>query len=77
LWRSGTFLEPAGVHAELATERIGIVNVDQPMFRNSLPPSARRLLGRYVRGARAQLKDWFRKAAGRDERYDYLYRPPS
>jgi uncharacterized protein YecE (DUF72 family) len=61
-------------YAELAAERIGIVNLDQPMFRNSLPPSARATspVG-YVRVHGRNYKDWFRKAAGRDERYDYLY----
>ena len=28
-------------YAELVSSRMGIVNLDQPMFRNSLPPSAR------------------------------------
>jgi uncharacterized protein YecE (DUF72 family) len=61
-------------YAELAAERIGIVNLDQPMFRNSLPPAARATspVG-YVRVHGRNYKDWFRKAAGRDERYDYLY----
>jgi uncharacterized protein YecE (DUF72 family) len=61
-------------YAELASGRIGIVNLDQPMFRNSLPPSARATssLG-YIRVHGRNYKDWFRKAAGRDERYDYLY----
>jgi len=61
-------------YAELAAERIGIVNLDQPMFRNSLPPSARATSSvGYVRVHGRNYKDWFRKAAGRDERYDYLY----
>ncbi len=65
--------EPA-FYAELVESRVGIVNVDQPMFRNSLPPSARATstIG-YIRVHGRNYKDWFRKTAGRDERYDYLY----
>jgi len=61
-------------YAELAKERVGIVNLDQPMFKNSLPPAARATsqLG-YIRVHGRNYKDWFRKTAGRDERYDYLY----
>ena len=61
-------------YAELLASRVGIVNVDQPMFRNSLPPSARATstVG-YIRVHGRNYKDWFRKTAGRDERYDYLY----
>jgi uncharacterized protein YecE (DUF72 family) len=61
-------------YAELVASRMGIVNVDQPMFRNSLPPSARATSAvGYVRVHGRNYKDWFRKTAGRDERYDYLY----
>ena len=61
-------------YAELAAGRIGIVNLDQPMFRNSLPPSARATSSvGYIRVHGRNYKDWFRKTAGRDERYDYLY----
>jgi uncharacterized protein YecE (DUF72 family) len=61
-------------YAELASRRTGIVNLDQPMFRNSLPPSARATSSvGYIRVHGRNYKDWFRKAAGRDERYDYLY----
>ncbi|HZX93923.1 MAG TPA: DUF72 domain-containing protein [Myxococcales bacterium] len=61
-------------YAELAADRIGIVNLDQPMFRNSLPPAARATSSvGYVRVHGRNYKDWFRKEAGRDERYDYLY----
>ncbi len=61
-------------YAELARGRVGIVNLDQPMFRNSLPPSARATSSvGYIRVHGRNYKDWFRKAAGRDERYDYLY----
>jgi uncharacterized protein YecE (DUF72 family) len=68
-----SFNEPE-FYAELAANRIGIVNLDQPMFRNSLPPSARATSATgYIRVHGRNYKDWFRKTAGRDERYDYLY----
>ena len=61
-------------YAELVDSRMGIVNLDQPLFRNSLPPSARATSAvGYIRVHGRNYKDWFRKEAGRDERYDYLY----
>jgi uncharacterized protein YecE (DUF72 family) len=61
-------------YAELAERGIGFVNVDQPLFRNSIGPSARATSGvGYVRVHGRNYRDWFRKTAGRDERYDYLY----
>lgn len=62
------------VLAELAERGVGIVNVDQPLFHDSIRPGAR-VTGRvaYVRVHGRNYKDWFRKDAGRDARYDYLY----
>lgn len=61
-------------YRELAASRVGIVNLDQPMFHDSLPPAARATSSvGYIRVHGRNYKDWFRKAAGRDERYDYLY----
>jgi uncharacterized protein YecE (DUF72 family) len=61
-------------YAELADRGLGFVNIDQPMFRNSIKPSARATSAvGYVRVHGRNYKDWFRKTAGRDERYDYLY----
>ena len=56
--------------------KIGFVNLDQPVFRNCLPPMsiATSPLG-YVRFHGRNYKDWFRKEAGRDDRYNYLYSP--
>lgn len=53
---------------------MGLVNVDQPLFANSIKPAARAIgsIG-YVRLHGRNYRDWFRKSAGRDERYDYLY----
>ena len=58
----------------LAEQGIGFVNVDQPLFRGSLGPSAvaTARVG-YVRIHGRNWRDWFRQDAGRDERYDYLY----
>jgi len=61
--------------AELAERGVGIVNVDQPMFHGSLAPAARVTAPvAYVRVHGRNWKDWFREGAGRDARYDYLYR---
>jgi uncharacterized protein YecE (DUF72 family) len=62
------------VLAELAEAGAGIVNVDQPMFRHSMAPGARVTAPvAYVRIHGRNYRDWFRKGAGRDARYDYLY----
>lgn len=62
------------VFEALAERGVGFVNVDQPLFKNSIRPSARATspVG-YVRVHGRNYKDWFRKTAGRDARYDYLY----
>lgn len=61
----------------VVTERhVGFVNVDQPQFKKSIKPSA--LLTShvgYVRVHGRNYSEWFRKNAGRDARYDYLYSP--
>jgi uncharacterized protein YecE (DUF72 family) len=59
---------------ELAERGVGFVNVDQPLFRSSLKPSALATgsVG-YVRVHGRNYRDWFREKAGRDARYDYLY----
>lgn len=59
---------------ELAEAGVGIVNVDQPLFRASVRPGARVTAPvAYVRVHGRNYRDWFRKGAGRDARYDYLY----
>ena len=59
---------------ELSGAGVGVVNVDQPRFRNTLRPRAD-VTARvaYVRVHGRNWRDWFRKGAGRDARYDYLY----
>ncbi len=67
-WDAGEVLEG------LAEAGVGIVNVDQPRFRRSLPPRAAAPAPTgYVRVHGRNWRDWFRKGAGRDARYDYLY----
>jgi uncharacterized protein YecE (DUF72 family) len=58
----------------LIERQIGLVNVDQPLFRNSIKPAAVATapVG-YVRLHGRNFRDWFREKATRDERYDYLY----
>ena len=60
--------------SELEERGVGIVNVDQPMFRRSIAPAAR-VTGAvgYVRLHGRNYRDWFREKATRNERYDYLY----
>lgn len=69
-WNEPSFFE------WLAGEGVGFVNIDQPLFSKSIAPSARST-GRvgYVRVHGRNYGDWFRKGAGRDARYDYLYSP--
>lgn len=64
----------SGVMEWLAEKGVGLVNLDQPLFGNSIKPAARVTspVG-YVRLHGRNFREWFRKAAGRDERYDYLY----
>ena len=61
---------------ELRERGIGFVNIDQPLFRNSVKPSAAATapVG-YVRIHGRNYREWFRKDAGVEARYDYLYRP--
>jgi uncharacterized protein YecE (DUF72 family) len=53
---------------------VGLVNLDQPLFKNSLRPTSEATapVG-YIRLHGRNFRDWFRKSASRDERYDYLY----
>jgi uncharacterized protein YecE (DUF72 family) len=66
--------EAPEVLAELGEAGVGLVNVDQPRFRNTLRPGAAVTAPvAYVRVHGRNFRDWFRKGAGRDARYDYLY----
>ena len=58
----------------LVEHRIGLVNVDQPLFKKSIKPAAVATapVG-YVRLHGRNYKEWWRAKATRTERYDYLY----
>lgn len=58
----------------LAEHGIGFVNIDQPLFGDSIAPSAH-VTSRvgYVRVHGRNYTDWWRKDAGVYARYDYLY----
>jgi uncharacterized protein YecE (DUF72 family) len=62
------------VFAWLAEHGVGFVNIDQPRFSRSLGPSAHATSHTgYIRVHGRNYMDWFRKDAGRDARYNYLY----
>jgi uncharacterized protein YecE (DUF72 family) len=64
----------ADVLAQLMERAVGLVNVDQPLFRDSLRPSAHATsaIG-YVRLHGRNYQQWFSKRATAAARYDYLY----
>jgi uncharacterized protein YecE (DUF72 family) len=69
-WNTPEFLQ------WLTERRIGFVNLDQPLFRRSIRPSAHVTAPvAYIRVHGRNYSDWFRRNAGRDARYDYLYDP--
>lgn len=58
----------------LEQKSIGLCNVDEPLFRQMIRPSAIVTgLNAYVRFHGRNYKNWFSKEANRDARYDYLY----
>jgi uncharacterized protein YecE (DUF72 family) len=59
----------------LAQRQVSFVNIDQPLLAGSLAPSA--VVTAPIAYARLHGRNhanWFRESAGRDARYDYLYR---
>jgi uncharacterized protein YecE (DUF72 family) len=63
-----------GFFQELAERSIGFVNIDQPLYDDSIAPSAHATAAvGYVRVHGRNYRDWFRKDAAPHERYDYLY----
>ena len=60
--------------AGLAERGVAFCNIDQPLFYDSLEPTAK-ATGKvgYVRLHGRNHDDWFREDAGRNDRYDYLY----
>lgn len=71
--RHASWNEPA-TFAWLVENGVGFVNIDQPTFKRSIKPSAHATshVG-YIRVHGRNYQDWFRRSAGRDARYDYLY----
>jgi uncharacterized protein YecE (DUF72 family) len=59
----------------LEENKVAFCNIDQPVFKNSIRPSAVSTNPdfAYVRLHGRNYKNWFRAGAGRDDRYDYLY----
>jgi uncharacterized protein YecE (DUF72 family) len=59
----------------LTEHKVGFCNIDQPIFRNSIKPSSISTNPEfsYVRLHGRNYENWFKKNAGRDERYNYLY----
>ena len=55
--------------------RVSFCNIDQPLIGNSLKPSTIVTTPElsYVRLHGRNQKNWFKKDAGRDDRYDYMY----
>jgi uncharacterized protein YecE (DUF72 family) len=71
--RHESWNEPS-VYSELTERGLGFVNIDQPLFKRSIKPSALATSSvGYIRVHGRNYRDWFRKDAGRDARYDYLY----
>ena len=59
----------------LGDSGLAFCNIDQPVIGDSMPPTDRITsdsLG-YIRLHGRNRRNWFRKDAGRDERYDYSY----
>jgi uncharacterized protein YecE (DUF72 family) len=71
--RHASWNEPS-YYAELVERGLGFVNIDQPLFKNSIAPSARATapVG-YVRVHGRNYKEWFRRKGSAYDRYDYLY----
>ncbi|MQY56687.1 DUF72 domain-containing protein, partial [bacterium] len=59
----------------LTEHKVCFCNIDQPIFRNSIKPSSISTNPEfsYVRLHGRNYENWFKKNAGRDERYNYLY----
>ncbi len=62
-------------HRFLEVNKVAFCNIDQPIFHDSIKPSAVSTNPdfAYVRFHGRNYKNWFRAGAGRDDRYDYLY----
>jgi uncharacterized protein YecE (DUF72 family) len=72
--RHGSWDNPQ-FYSLLSQHGVAFCNIDQPLFKNSIEPSSRSTTPEfaYVRLHGRNYKTWFKKDAGRDARYDYLY----
>jgi len=72
--RHGSWSSPE-VWELLSGCKLSFCNIDQPLIGDSIPPTSVSTDGRlgYIRLHGRNRKNWFRREAGRDERYDYLY----
>jgi len=62
------------IYEEFEERGVGICNIDQPLFKKSIKPSALTTSSvGYVRLHGRNYQNWFRDSAPRDERYNYLY----
>ncbi len=75
--RHASWREPEAL-GFLSANRLAFCNIDQPVIGASMPPTEAATDPRlgYIRLHGRNYHDWFRKDAGRDERYNYLYRRP-
>jgi uncharacterized protein YecE (DUF72 family) len=73
--RHSSWLAPDFLRA-LEEEGIGFVNIDQPLYHDSIGPTAHATshVG-YIRVHGRNYKDWFREKAPVEQRYNYLYPP--
>jgi len=72
--RHGSWNAPATWEL-LGGSNLAFCNIDQPLIGDSMPPTERVTDERigYIRLHGRNRRNWFRKDAGRDERYDYRY----
>jgi uncharacterized protein YecE (DUF72 family) len=72
--RHKSWLVP-GFLRDLEEGGVGFVNIDQPLYHDSIGPTAHVTshVG-YVRVHGRNYKDWFREKAPVEQRYNYLYR---
>jgi uncharacterized protein YecE (DUF72 family) len=71
--RHATWNDPQFL-GELQRQGVGFANIDQPVFKDSIEPSAHvtSSVG-YIRVHGRNYQNWFRATAESAERYDYLY----
>ncbi len=72
-FRHNSWQDPALVLL-LRREKIGWVNIDQPVIGDSMGPASLATTHiAYYRFHGRNYQNWFREGAGRNQRYDYLY----